>query len=64
MTTVRIKQEFHDKDRFSVIYPVGSVQKFEDARAEMLISKGLAELISKEPSEVDDKPRRGRKSID
>lgn len=62
MTTVRIKQEFHDKDRFSKVYPVGSVCDFEDGRAKELISKGLAEMVSNETG--DSKPRRLRKGIE
>jgi len=62
MTTVKIKQEFHDRDRFSKVYPAGSVCEFEDGRAEELISKGLAEMISKET--VDSRPRRTRKVFD
>lgn len=62
MKTVRIKQEFHDKDNFSKIYPVGSVCSFEDERAHDLVSRDLAEIIS----DTDEKPviRRGRKSFD
>lgn len=62
MKTVRIKQEFHDKDNFSKIYPVGSVCSFEDERAHDLVSRDLAEIIS----DTDEKPmtRRGRKTVD
>lgn len=62
MKTVRIKQEFHDKDNFSKIYPAGSVCSFEDERAHDLVSRDLAEIIS----DTDEKPviRRGRKSFD
>lgn len=62
MKTVRIKQEFHDKDNFSKIYPVGSVCSFEDERAHDLVSRDLAEIIS----DTDEKPviRSGRKSFD
>lgn len=61
MITVKIKQEFHDKDNFSKIYSVGSVCSFEDERAHDLVSRDLAEIISVS----DEKPvRRGRKTID
>ena len=61
MKIVRIKQEFHDKDNFSKIYPVGSVCSFEDERAHDLVSRDLAEIIS----DSDGKPlKRGRKSFD
>lgn len=41
--TVRIKQEFHDKDNFGKVYSVGSICEFEKGRAKELISRGLAE---------------------
>lgn len=60
MKTVRIKQEFHDKDNFLKVYPVGSVCSFEDERAHDLVVRDLAEIIISS----DDKPKRGRKALD
>lgn len=59
MITVKVKQEFHDKDNFSKVYQVGSIHSFDDERAKNLVALGLAEV-----QDSDDKPRRGRKSID
>ena len=60
MKTVSVKQEFHDKDNFLKVYPVGSVCSFEDERAHDLVVMGLAEIITGS----DEKPKRGRKSFD
>lgn len=62
MTTVRIKQEFRDKDRFSKIYPVGSICEFEDGRAKELISRGLVEAVSTDS--IETRPKRGRRTFD
>lgn len=62
MITVRIKQEFHDRDNFSKVYPVGSVCEFDNGRAEELISKGLAEKVVNECTE--NRPKKARKVFD
>lgn len=41
MMKVKVIKEFHDKDRFSKVYPVGTVCDFDDERAKTLISLGL-----------------------
>lgn len=62
MTTVRIKQEFRDRDSFSKIYLVGSVCEFDDGRAGELISKGLAEKVANDGTDI--RPRKSRKVFD
>lgn len=47
MMTVKVKQRFHDKDRFSKVYEVGSVCEFSKERAIHLIKLGLVESIQK-----------------
>ncbi len=61
MITVRIKQEFRDKDRYSVIYPAGELRAFEDERAKSLVKRGLAEFVQKESSAY---PKKGKKNIE
>lgn len=65
MTTVKIKQEFRDRDNFVKVYPAGEICEFEDGRAEELIAKGLAEMVSKETIDDVSVPRskRGRKTF-
>lgn len=64
MTTVIIKQEFHDKDLFSKVYAAGSVCEFDDGRASELVSKGLAGFVKCESTSIEAKPKRQRKGID
>lgn len=40
---VRILQKFHDKASYNTVYLVGETVTFDDARAEYLIGRGLAE---------------------
>lgn len=54
MMTVRIKQEFRDKDNFNKVYFVGDICEFEKGRASELISKGLVEPFFKSET----KPKR------
>ena len=42
---VRILHKFHDRADFTKVYPVGETFTFDDARAEHLIKRGLAELV-------------------
>lgn len=46
--TVRIKQEFRDKDNFGKVYSVGSICEFNKGRAKELINRGLAEAFFNE----------------
>lgn len=46
MISVRIKQKFHDKDNYSKVYEIGDVCKFDNERAALLVSLGLAETVS------------------
>lgn len=55
--TVRIKQEFHDKDNFGKVYSVGSICEFDKGRAKELINRGLVETFFKD---VDTKAKRTR----
>lgn len=48
MMTVRIKQEFHDKDNFGKVYSVGSICEFDKGRARELINRGLVETFFKD----------------
>lgn len=50
---VKVIHEFHDKDRFSKVYPVGIVCDFDDERARVLMSLGLVE--------EDNTSKRGRR---
>lgn len=42
---VRILHKFHDRADFTKVYPVGETFTFDDARAEHLIKRGLAEPV-------------------
>lgn len=48
---VRILVEFHDRDDFTKVYPVGETFNFDDERAEHLIGLGLVEPVE-EPAAV------------
>ena len=48
---VRILNKFHDKADYTKVYLVGETLTFDDARAEYLISMGLAEC-AEEVAEV------------
>ena len=49
---VRILHKFHDRADFTKVYPVGETFTFEDARAEHLIKRGLAEPVQPVVEEV------------
>ena len=49
---VRILHKFHDRADFSKVYPVGETFTFDDARAEHLIKRGLAEPVEPVVEEV------------
>ena len=49
---VRILHKFHDRADFTKVYPVGETFTFEDARAEHLIKRGLAEPVQPVAEEV------------
>lgn len=57
MMTVRIKQEFRDKDNFNKVYHVGDICEFERGRASELVNRGLVESFFKES---EPKPKRTR----
>ena len=44
---VTILQKFHDKADYTKVYLVGETLTFDDARAESLIARGLAECADK-----------------
>lgn len=51
---VKILKKFHDRVDYSKVYLVGETFTFEDARAEALIARGLAESAEKpETPEVE-----------
>lgn len=56
---VIIKQTFHDKDCYAVIYKEGEEHEFESARAQHLVSLNLVELAEKveKPEEVAETPK-------
>lgn len=49
---VRILHKFHDRADFTKVYPVGETFTFDDARAEHLIKRGLAEPVQPVVEEV------------
>lgn len=49
---VKILNKFHDRADYSKVYLVGETLTFDDARAEYLISKGLAECAEVAEPEV------------
>lgn len=49
---VKILKEFRDKDRFTVVYPVGETFEFEAKRAQTLADRGLVELLGKKRRET------------
>lgn len=49
---VRILHKFHDRADFTKVYPVGETFIFDDARAEHLIKRGLAEPVQPVVEEV------------
>ena len=49
---VRILHKFHDRADFTKVYPVGETFTFDDARAEHLIKRGLAEPVEPVVEEV------------
>ena len=49
---VKILKKFHDRVDYSKVYLVGETFIFEDARAEALIARGLAESAEKPVSKV------------
>lgn len=52
MAKVKILKAFRDKDRFSVVYPVGETFEFEAERAQALVKRGLVEVIGKKKRET------------
>lgn len=52
MAKVKVLKAFRDKDRFSVVYPVGETFEFEAKRAQALADRGLVELIGKKKRET------------
>ena len=55
---VTILQKFHDKADYTKVYLVGETLTFDDARAESLIARGLAECADTvvEPEVEPEKP--------
>lgn len=47
MAKVKVIKEFRDKDRFSVVYPVGETFEFEAERAQALVKRGLVEVVGR-----------------
>lgn len=64
---VVVLQEFRDKDKFSKVYPVGTVCEFDDERANRLIGFGIVEPEQK-PSEdeppTDEHPKENDSKVD
>lgn len=52
MAKVKVIKEFRDKDRFSVVYPVGETFEFEAERAQALVKRGLVEVIGRKKRET------------
>lgn len=52
---VKILKKFHDRVDYSKVYLVGETFTFEDARAEALIARGLAES-AEEPLKPESEP--------
>lgn len=52
MAKVRILKAFRDKDRFSVVYPVGGTFEFETQRAQALEARGLVEVLGRKKRET------------
>ena len=53
---VRIINKFHDKADYTKVYLVGETLTFDDARAESLIARGLAECAEESPSVLEAEP--------
>lgn len=53
---VRILVEFHDRDDFTKVYPVGETFNFDDERAEHLIGLGLVEPVEEPAAEEAEAP--------
>lgn len=51
---VRILHEFHDKADYRKVYLVGETVTFDDARAELLIERGLVEPAEEEVEASDE----------
>lgn len=62
---VKVLKEFRDKNNFSKVYSVGTVNEFEAERAKNIVSRGLGEFAEdeevKRPSE-DEEVKRPRRS--
>lgn len=52
MAKVKILEAFRDKDRFSVVYPVGETFEFEAKRAQALEARGLVEILGRKRRET------------
>lgn len=52
MAKVKILKAFRDKDRFSVVYPVGETFEFDTQRAQALEQRGLVEVLGKKKREA------------
>lgn len=52
MAKVKILKAFRDKDRFSVVYPVGETFEFETQRAQALAERGLVEVLGRKKRET------------
>lgn len=45
---VTVLTDFRDKNNYSIVYKAGEVYDFDDARANALIIRGLAQKVEKE----------------
>jgi hypothetical protein len=45
---VKVLKEFRDKNNFSKVYSVGTVNEFEAERAKNIVSRGLGEYAENE----------------
>lgn len=52
MAKVKVLKAFRDKDRFSVVYPVGETFEFEAKRAQALADRGIVEFVGKKKRET------------